>query len=221
MLIDLSDALLIQGDAAGSSDAARDAIALLDQPPFERNASPHDAFTRWLIGLARINRGMAQDGLGHHAEAEKEFREALVRVGQISEKSVYSVDATCLKGVLLARLGLLLHKQPARRDEAEACLDQSVAILKRLVTDHHENADFRAELAIALNAQSRLQIQRDRKNDANLGCAAAEAAPARAWPGRSEQPSVRKHHGRDRGDQGVALAGARAAIALEQGDRAP
>ena len=54
VLIDLSDALLIQGDAAGSSDAAKEAIGLLDQPPFERNSSPHDAFTRWLIGLARI-----------------------------------------------------------------------------------------------------------------------------------------------------------------------
>ena len=188
VLIDLSDALLIQGDAAGSSDAAKEAIGLLDQPPFERNSSPHDAFTRWLIGLARINRGMAQDQLGHPAEAEKEFREALVRVGEVPEKSVYRVDANCLKGVLLARLGLLLHKQPVRREEAENCLDQSVAILKRLVTDHKENIDFRAELAIALNAQSRVQIQKDHKKDANIGCAAAEAALRKLGPAVQNNP---------------------------------
>ena len=76
-----------------------------------------------------------------------------MRVGEVPEKSVYRVDANCLKGVLLARLGLLLHKQPVRREEAENCLDQSVAILKRLVTDHKENIDF----AMSLRSPSMLR----------------------------------------------------------------
>jgi serine/threonine-protein kinase len=174
-LINLSDILYTQGKFDEASAAAGQAISLLLESPGKSGVpDPLGQKRPWLCVIARDNRGVAEAERGNTAEAESEFRKALLHVDEMSDESVYSVDKRCQKGITFARLGLLLRNSADRHGEAEQSLNQSVDVLTGLVKEQPGVPAFREELAVALNGRSRLHLDRGALDRARQDCAEAE-----------------------------------------------